>query len=205
MKNPVLIFYMQNRTVGDWRYTGPKLPLAWTEGDAKIDPERDSDVCRVLMLNDGDKNLPILRHTNRNVESELLVVRHYNSDYHRAGDLPGQLQHLGKYQSVGSFSHDPDDPIFCRIRDLLTGRVSASSFAQHFEKSRDRKLLIDLAAICQIGILGSTKLDRDLLARTLYQFPQDFQKEFTNALGLKQNDWAAAIGVVVRHASAIGV
>lgn len=205
MKNPLVIFFARDRNVAGWRYTGAKIPLAWSDLDEQKDPERDEAACKILVLNDQDRDIPTLRHTNCDPESELLVVRHYGSTHHRADVLRDQLKHLGKYESIGSFSHDAEDAVFNRIRDLLDGRLSASSFVQYFQKTRQRKLFIDLAAICQIGLLGAPAVNEDLLESVLYQLPQDFQEEFNNAHGIGQDNWTSAIGVILSHAAAIAV
>lgn len=204
MKNPVVIFFAQDRVVGDWQYKGPKFPVAWSDADELKDPTRDKIECKILILNDDDRAVPTLLHTNCDPDADLLVIRHFGSSHHRAEVLPDQLQHLGKYESIGSFSHEPDNDIFNRIRDLLCGRLTAPGFVQYFEKSRQRKLLIELAAICQIGLLGGSNVNGALLESVLFQFPADFQKIFNNAHGRNYDNWAAAINVVVSHASAIG-
>lgn len=177
MINPVVVFLDIDRKVGDWKYSGPLcLPYGW-DFDGKGHPYRKGIAFQLLLLNDLAE-VPPLMHANVHPKAPIPVVRHGTSKDHKPQDLPAQLERWGAYVPVGQFSHDFGSDTFCKIVNLIEGKLKPTTLATQFSVAAQVAHLIELAAVCQIKMLNATADLDELLEPLLGLLPEDFVVEF---------------------------
>ena len=179
MLNPVVIFLDINRKVGDWKYSGSlSLPYGWDfKGKGHSYKNGKGIAYQLLLLNDLTE-IPDPVHANVDPKAPIPVVRHGTSGGHKPQELPAQLERWGVYVPVGQFSHDSGSDTFCKIVDLIEGRLEPATLATQFSIAAQVAHLIELAAVCQIKMLDATADLDELLEPLLGLLPEDFVEEF---------------------------
>ena len=193
MLNPVVVFLDVTRDVSGWHYTGElPLPFGW-DFDGKSHPFGKDISFELLFLSDI-ADIPAPVHINKDSKAPIPVIRHRGSEMHLQNDLRAQfdlgaqLKEWGVYLPVGDFSHDDGNETFCRLRDVLEGRLAAAAFAKQFGIAAQLAHLVELAALCQIKILDAKSDVQILIASTLSILPDHFVKEFRQRAGGRSLD-----------------
>lgn len=152
MANPFVVFLDRSRDVEGWRCPYD-LPVGWKADGSRGNPTKEACDYLLLVLDDSLKVGPLV-HTNVDAAQPLLVLKHERSSANAQPESDASLLALGRPRVLASFSHQPHNHTFNRIRRLIAGELAAEEFVSGFHSETEAGALVDLATICQLALLS---------------------------------------------------
>jgi hypothetical protein len=199
MNNPVVVFFDKNRAQKLKGFMWPDgitfFPVGWNVDGIMKDPTKDECNYEVLLLDDT-KEVPDLRHTNKDPHQTLLVIAHNNSTINTDPVGSEVLMCWGRPYVCWKFSHTQDEFIIMKITDLFNNQSNAQKFASIWRNANHLELYDHLAAVCQIRMIDPTAQTDALWTDISGQLPDNIrlalEQENTNEERLEFIRTAAA-------------
>lgn len=210
MENPFVVFLDPTRDVEGWKCP-VELPVGWKVDGSLGDPTKDMCDFLLLVLNDCEK-VGTLVHTNVDRARPLLVLKHERSTENAQPEADRKLQAFGKPRVLASFSHQPHNQKFNRIRRLVKRELTAQQFVDAFASEDEAGALVDLASICQLALLspalqGSPKWANEVAPRMLAALeviPEAIGDRFVDLLDSEGDPlWHERLELITTRASEI--
>lgn len=177
MSNPVLVFFDRERARMAGGFSWPDevgfFPVGWDANGNMQNPNQIESDYDVLLLDDTAP-VPELKHINRDANTTLLVVVHNNSTINASPESNPLLSSWGRPYVFRKFSHVSRDPLFEKLKELITGKLAAASFSGILRNANHLESYDRLAAVCQIRMIDPSVNTNELWKEILKKLPDHF-------------------------------
>ena len=196
--NPILVFVNSDTFISFIKLvTCQCIPKAiGVANSGNLEVAQEGSHYLLVFVDDGDCIKSMRTAPCKTCTSEpLLVVEHNNSDKNK-GPWNDGIWNVVPAIVVETFSHEPSDPVYLGIRDILNSqrkqegnsvaaKAATTALVQLFRNKNLLAALDGLATVCQIQLLGEDgangtplkKLEAKFLARYRGNLADDYMKK----------------------------